>query len=173
MSDGAVKITLAVAVFVGLLVVKGCYDRSAEAQGRFRERLRVADSAITALTRRLQEQDVAYRADTLRLRESLVAWGRVRERVITRWRRDTLILRDTTVVRDTIVTLPEVVAVADTVIRACQDALGSCESRVLARDSLILHLRREIALAGQLRPAARHRWAERVAWAALVLVVSR
>jgi hypothetical protein len=93
--------------------------------------------------------DTVYRTDTIRLRVAVARW-------------DTVLTRDTITRNDTVF-VPRDEAVA--VLSACQQALMTCERRVIARDSL--HRAELDAVRAQIPPRWKA-WAERGAWAVLV-----
>ena len=93
--------------------------------------------------------DTTYITDTIRLRVA-----------VTRW--DSIVTRDTITRNDTVF-VPRDEAVA--VLSACQQALMTCERRVIARDSL--HRAELDAVRAQIPPRWKA-WAERGAWAVLV-----
>jgi hypothetical protein len=120
-------IAFGAAVALALVVFFGWRDRVArEELGKWR-----------AIGQRLQ-QDSARAAGTVRRTDSLFFRDTVRLRdAVTRFvhRTDSLFVTDTFTVRERII-----VATADTVIRACQATVTSCQARVAARDSLIIVL---------------------------------
>lgn len=102
---------------LALGLVGACHqrDQAIRAQGVATERMRVADSTLTALRPQLARVDTIYRRDTIRLTRTRTHYDTLRESVIAR-------IHDTTeVVR--------FVAAADTAIHACVEALHTCEAK--------------------------------------------
>jgi hypothetical protein len=91
--------------------------------------------------------DTLYRRDTLRLRRLVTRWDTVRDS-IDRWKHDTVVVE-------------RVVRVADSTIRACRQALATCETRVALQQR-----RAELAESLLARQAARDVRAERARMAA-------
>lgn len=120
-----------------MLLVTQCERRvSAEEKGELRaenQRLRGELARLQASARRV---DTQYVRDTVKLGAAT-----------TRWRTllDSIRVTDTLTVRESVI-----VAAADTAIRACRQALTTCEQRVAVRDSLLAHaaarLRNDAAL---------------------------
>jgi hypothetical protein len=104
---------------------------------------------VQVLREVVHHYDTVYRTDTIRLRVAVARW-------------DTIVTRDTLVRNDTVF-VPRDEAVA--VLSACQQALMTCERRVIARDSL--HRAELDAVRAQIPPRWKA-WAERGAWAVLV-----
>ena len=116
---------------IGLAIIAllvGYALHEARQTGRAEGRAEVAARRAVLYQRVVEKTDSVYTADTIRLR----SWR-------DRW--DTVRTRDTLVV-DRIVYVPR--AEADSVVTACYAVLRSCETRVAARDSLIVSLRASI-----------------------------
>jgi len=104
---------------------------------------------VQILRETVHHYDTTYITDTIRLRVA-----------VTRW--DSIVTRDTLTRNDTVF-VPRDEAVA--VMSACQQALMTCERRVIARDSL--HRAELDAIRAQIPPRWKV-WGERGVWAVLV-----
>lgn len=148
---------------LSLLGTKCVYDHGQRQAGVWQERARVADSTAKALGRTIRATDTVYRRDTVRLTRRVQTWDTV-TRVVEA-------LPDT--VRVPVEVVRWVVAEADSVISSCRVAISTCELRVKQRDSLNAVLSQRLKIEQARRPAGWKRWAERAAWAGLVVLVSR
>ena len=148
---------------LSLLGTKCVYDHGQRQAGVWQERARVADSTAKALGRTIRVTDTVYRRDTVRLTRRVQAWDTV-TRVVEA-------LADT--VRVPVEVVRWVVAEADSTIQACRSVVQTCEQRVAQRDSLNALLSQRLRIEQARRPAGWKRWAERAAWAGLVVLVSR
>lgn len=148
---------------LSLLGTKCVYDHGQRQAGVWQERARVADSTAKALGRTIRVTDTVYRRDTVRLTRRVQAWDTV-TRVVEA-------LPDT--VRVPVEVVRWVVAEADSTIQACRSVVQTCEQRVAQRDSLNAILAQRLKIEQARRPAGWKRWAERAAWAGLVVSVAR
>jgi hypothetical protein len=119
----------AAAALLALLLFRSC-DASARASERYAIERARSDSVIASLTAEASRRDTVFRRDTVRL---------------TRWRTayDTARVTDTVVV-DSVVYIPR--EIADSTIRACTLAVGSCAAARQADAAVIDGLRQRIAL---------------------------
>jgi hypothetical protein len=115
----------------------------------FSQKPNITPPEVKVLRETVHHYDTVYRTDTIRLRVAVARW-------------DTVLTRDTLTRNDTVF-VPRDEAVA--VLSACQQALMTCERRVLARDSL--HRAELDAVRAQIPPAWKV-WGERGLWAVLV-----
>lgn len=148
---------------LSLLGTKCAYDHGQRQAGVWQERARVADSTLKILARNVKAVDTVYRNDTVRLTRRVQTWDTV-TRVVAA-------LPDT--VRVPVEVVRWVVAEADSTIAACRSVVQTCEQRVAQRDSLNALLSQRLRIEQARRPAGWKRWAERAAWAGLVVLVSR
>lgn len=148
---------------LSLLGTKCVYDHGQRQAGVWQERARVADSTAKALGRTIRATDTVYRRDTVRLTRRVQAWDTV-TRVVEA-------LPDT--VRVPVEVVRWVAAEADSTIQACRSVVQTCEQRVAQRDSLNAILAQRLKIEQARRPAGWKRWAERAAWAGLVVLVAR
>lgn len=148
---------------LSLLGTKCVYDHGQRQAGVWQERARVADSTLKILARNVKAVDTVYRNDTVRLTRRVQTWDTV-TRVVAA-------LPDT--VRVPVEVVRWVVAEADSTIAACRSVVQTCEQRVAQRDSLNAILSQRLKIEQARRPAGWKRWAERAAWAGLVVLVSR
>lgn len=148
---------------LSLLGTKCAYDHGQRQAGVWQERARVADSTLKILARNVKATDTVYRNDTVRLVRRVQVWDTV-TRVVAA-------LPDT--VRVPVETVRWIVAEADSTITACRSVVQTCEQRVAQRDSLNALLSQRLKIEQARRPAGWKRWAERAAWAGLVVLVSR
>lgn len=149
---------------LSLVATKCTYDHGQRQAGILSERLRVTDSVNVVLQRRTKTVDTVYRRDTIRLTRRETRW---RDSVVARV--DTL--SDT--VRVPVEVVKWVVAEADSTIQACRSVVQTCEQRVALRDSSISTLSRQLQLERKQRPSGLKKWAERAAWAGLVVLVAK
>jgi len=148
---------------LSLLGTKCAYDHGQRQAGVWQERARVADSTAKALGRTIRVTDTVYRRDTVRLTRRVQAWDTV-TRVVEA-------LPDT--VRVPVEVVRWVVAEADSTIQSCLIVQRTCEQRVAQRDSLNAVLSQRLKIEQARRPAGWKRWAERAAWAGLVVLVAK
>lgn len=103
---------------IALLTMRDCYQ---QALGARDERIRALGAQLDSLATVGRRLDTVYLRDTLRLTQYVDRWHRLT---------DTMRLTDTLHRRDTVTVTREVLVVADSTIRACTAALGTCEQRV-------------------------------------------
>lgn len=148
---------------LSLLGTKCAYDHGQRQAGVWQERARVADSTVRALGSRVRVVDTIYRRDTVRLTRRVQTWDTV-TRVVAA-------MPDT--VRVPVEVVRWVAAEADSTIRACRAVVETCEQRVAVRDSLNVALTQRLRIEQARRPSRFKQWAERAAWAGLVVLVAR
>lgn len=124
MSDRRTTLNLVLALLlVGALVL---WVRQRQAVSEAERRAETATTAADSLRRRGDSLAVRYAGDTATLHRQLTSW----EALLARLQRQ----RDTTWLPGEVDTVPVpvevIVAVADSTIRACTLALGTCEARV-------------------------------------------
>jgi len=114
-----------------------------------------ASSRVRAYTHIVRKVDTMYVRDTVRFARWRDRWDSVR-------------VTDTVTVRD-VVYVPR--DVADSTISACRLVIASCESRVAARDTLILALRGALKAEQSSKPSALRVALDRAVWASAGLGV--
>jgi hypothetical protein len=149
---------VALAVAGAGMVAAGWLYRAGVAHERERAAAQVARTRVAAVVETLRVVEIQYRTDTLRL----TRWR-------TRW--DTLITERH--YHDT-VWVERVIAVADSTIRACTQALGTCERRVaLEQQRAALFQAQLTDMARRIRQTKRRRVIELVGAASAGLVLGR
>lgn len=117
-----------------------------------------------ALMEAIAKRDVERLIDTVRVRDTVYRRDTIRFRsVLARY--DSTRVTDTIVVtrHDTAVVYVERAA-ADAAIQSCQLVVRSCESRVVARDSVIAAKDRHINALNAASPGFIERWGYRALW---------
>jgi len=127
---------VALFVLVGGLLLGGV-QCSARRDGVWAERARRAEAESDSLKRLVRVVDTIYRRDTVVLWR-VKATTDTMTQTVDRWKHDT-------------VEVVRYVRLADSTIRACTIALGTCEERVRLRDARIAALGRQLE-ASQPRP---------------------
>lgn len=120
--------------------------------GAASERLKDSNVAVKIAAETVRVRDTIYRRDTIRFRSVLTKYDSTR---VT----DTLVVtqHDTAVVY-----IPR--AVADTAIQVCRSVILSCESRVAARDNVIIAKDSTIAALKASKPSGLRTWLDRALW---------
>lgn len=164
---------------LSLLGTKCVYDHGQRQAGVWQERARVADSTAKALGRTIRVTDTAYTTDSAAWRASERRYAHAR-RIVDSLLRVPPVVESLPGRVDTVQAPPIpvevvrwVVAEADSTIQACRSVVQTCEQRVAQRDSLNAILSQRLKIEQARRPAGWKRWAERAAWAGLVVLVAK
>jgi len=130
----AARLLAAFSIFALMLMLKCGYDDRRRKEGESNVLEKTRDSLLVVKKRELDSLVAAHLSDTLSLRQELVAWQRLKQRIkiqIESLPPDTIPgppkiveVPDTA----TVPTLREVILQADATIQRCTTALGSCEN---------------------------------------------